>query len=138
MASPPHDMASAALRHIRDARRLCAPPASLDQAWHLAGFGPECARKAALSDPRLRRLLGHDAEDAALLSWLLSLDPRAQRSVTTPAPTGGWSPQDRYERTGSRGRAVVEPLLEACEADTLELVSGLWCAGVWRGEGERA
>ena len=43
---------SAALRHTRDAEHLLAsgPHRSLDQAFHLAGFGPECARKACLSE----------------------------------------------------------------------------------------
>lgn len=40
-------LVSAALRHINDARTLLAT--SPVQAAYLAGYGPECARKAALA-----------------------------------------------------------------------------------------
>ncbi|MEZ4475524.1 MAG: hypothetical protein R3F60_32965 [bacterium] len=124
------DMASAALRHVRDARGLLGgSDASLDQAWHLAGFGPECARKAAINTPALDKVLGHEAHDAELLGWLLSLDVSAHLIVRGAAPTGGWEPAHRYEPTGARGLADVEQLVEACEADTLAIVGGLWTAG---------
>lgn len=138
MISPvQHAMASAALRHVRDARRLCegAPP-SLDQAWHLAGFGPECARKAALSDASLHQRLGHDLDDPELTGWALALDAGAQRWAWTPAPTTAWRPSHRYDPTGTRGIDEVRPFVVECEGDTLEIVGRLWCGGIWTGAQE--
>ena len=40
------DLVSAALRHARDAEWLAHR--SPDQAYHLAGYAPECARKATV------------------------------------------------------------------------------------------
>ncbi len=46
------DFVSAALRHTRDAEHLVAhgEHASRDQAWHLAGFAHECARKSLIRE----------------------------------------------------------------------------------------
>jgi hypothetical protein len=53
-------MASAALRHVRDAKILAAGAApSPDQAWHLIGFGSECSLKAGLSAEWQGKAIGH-------------------------------------------------------------------------------
>ncbi len=54
------DLLSAARRHIADAEHLLAHGAhrSEDQAWHLAGFGPESVRKACLEGRDARSRLG--------------------------------------------------------------------------------
>ena len=126
-----HDFASAALRHIRDAVALLWSEsyASTDQAWHLAGFGPECARKAALSDDRVHRILGHDAHDPSLLSWLQSLDQDLVGPSRSVAPTSDWKPSHRYEATGTRARQAVAQFVAGAEIDTLEIIGALWCAG---------
>jgi hypothetical protein len=54
---------SAALRHLRDAEHLAdatTPHGSLDQAYHLAGFAPECGRKATIAADWMNKALGHD------------------------------------------------------------------------------
>src|SRR5689334_9632843 len=78
------ELLSAAIRHLRDAQLLAsiAPPdRSLDQAFHLAGFAPECARKATLSRPMFDRAIGHGTTEASelALEWALAHDPRARR-----------------------------------------------------------
>src|SRR5215212_4601191 len=78
------DLLSAAIRHLRDAEFLAsvaAPDRSLDQAFHLAGFAPECARKAALPRSTFDKAIGHGTTDASELSleWALAHDPRARR-----------------------------------------------------------
>ena len=116
-----HAMASAALRHVRDARRLTEGAApSFDQAWHLAGFGPECARKAALVDKAAHKRLGHDLHQPELLAWALSIDTRAARSVRRHAPTTDWQPDHRYERIW---KLPVSPA--CCSTRTLERIRGL-------------
>lgn len=119
----PLSLLSAALRHLRDATQLAAgcvcpadgladaqPPAiahqSLDQAEHLIGFAPECARKACLSERWLDKSLGHDLSTAAddLLDLALSLDPYAVRYPIRDWPTrfpklACWTPNVRYKPT---------------------------------------
>ena len=79
MTEPQLTLLSAALRHTRDARALLA--SSPDQAWHLAGFGPECARKAALSerwaDHAMSHQLGAPAE--GVLEMAIAMDAHAVR-----------------------------------------------------------
>jgi hypothetical protein len=80
-------MASAAARHLRDARLLldgvtqgAATYRSIDQAWHLAGFGPECIRKACIAS-RYHRSLGHDLSRSSddLVALLIETDPALTR-----------------------------------------------------------
>lgn len=77
------DFLSAALRHMRDAEHLLGPGehTSLDQAYHLSGFGPECARKATLSRGSLDKALGHLGEDGndETLEIALVMDAGAAR-----------------------------------------------------------
>lgn len=104
------DFVSAALRHIRDAEHLteAGAHASSDQAWHLAGFAHECARKALLSESWIPKLLGHDFSNAGelVVEVAIALDPRAGRFSLRQWPTqypavAAWQPDHRYERTGS-------------------------------------
>jgi hypothetical protein len=104
------DFLSAALRHIRDAEHLAEPGdhASPDQAWHLAGFAHECARKALLRDSWVPKLLGHDFDSSSerTVEIAIALDPRASRFPVRdwanryPA-VAAWMPDHRYERTGT-------------------------------------
>lgn len=132
------DLLSAAIRHVRDAERLLAPGAgqSVDQAWHLAGFGPECVRKACLADRALDRPLGHDLGEAAdaLLDLAVGLDPHAMRyrllGRADQAPQlAGWRPDARYERTGQRAPAAVAPGVHAAAALVDRVVADLWADG---------
>ena len=69
MARP--DLLSAAIRHVRDAELLAStagPNRSLDQAFHLAGFAPECARKATLPRSTFDKSIGHGTTAASELS----------------------------------------------------------------------
>src|SRR5580658_3108474 len=78
-------LASAALRHVGDAATLAS--GSPVQAYYLAGYGPECARKAALTFAtekqalELDKAVGHgfgDDAETALAMWC-ALDPLALR-----------------------------------------------------------
>lgn len=125
------DMASAAWRHLHAAKALIADWP--DEAWYIAGYGPECARKASLTDERLWRLMGHEAGDAALLGWLLSLDARA---VQVPETATGWRPDVRYARTNTRTLAQAEAMVVDCWRDAGPILAGLWARGAWSGSGE--
>lgn len=129
---------SAALRHTRDARHLCAPGdhRSIEQAWHLAGFGPECARKALLPDdaPYYKELgheVGPDAE--ACLRWLLTLDPSIGRYEplgwsAQGAPLARWTPESRYSATGElkdRSGRILDVMVVQLVEQADELVDGL-------------
>lgn len=115
------DFASAALRHIRDAEHLIEPGAhaSRDQAWHLAGFAHECARKALLQKGWIPRMLGHDFDDAVelIVEIAIALDPRAGRlpvdgwAARYPA-VKHWKPDHRYDRTGAADHAPERNLEE--------------------------
>ena len=104
------DFASAALRHIRDAEHLITAGAhvSRDQAWHLAGFAHECARKACIGGSWVPRMLGHgfSTADERVVEIAIALDPRASRfpvrSWADRFPAiATWHPDHRYERTGT-------------------------------------
>ncbi|AUX27666.1 uncharacterized protein SOCEGT47_082640 [Sorangium cellulosum] len=130
---------SAALRHIRDAEHLLAPEqphTSPDQAYHLAGFGPECARKATLTNRWSDKPLGHTMGRPAdpLLEFALALDPTAARynpldwGTRYPA-LSTWDPQCRYEATGTRTWQEVELLLGEASRAVQEIVAALWADG---------
>src|SRR5579872_5716847 len=114
-----NDFASAALRHIRDAEHMLTGGAntSRDQAWHLAGFAHECARKACISEGWIPRLLGHDfsAANEQVVEVAISLDPRAGRlplrAWATRFPAiSSWRVEHRYDRTGAADRAADRDL----------------------------
>jgi hypothetical protein len=110
MTAEQTDFLSAALRHVRDAEHLLESDehASPDQAWHLAGFAHECARKALLQDGWVARMLGHDFDDASeqVIDVAIALDSRANRlplrDWARRYPTiAEWKAEHRYERTGA-------------------------------------
>lgn len=140
MTVPEFDFASAALRHIRHAEQLLASAThgSRDQAWHLAGFAHECARKACVESGWVPKLVGHDFSTAsdAVVDVAITLDPRAGRfpvrlwAARYPA-ISSWRPDHRYERTGTidlkgernlsaivaQGRAAVDDCIVALILD---------------------
>lgn len=126
---------SAALRHTRDAEHLLedGPYRSVDQAWHLAGFGPECARKACLGERWADRSVGHSFGDdvleiaLALDAWALRHRAREWR-VRWPV-LGEWRPAHRYERTGSRCAEQTESLVDAARETVDAVVADLWTRG---------
>lgn len=136
--APMEDFASAALRHIRDAENLLEPGpfSSRDQAWHLAGFAHECARKSCLRDPWLPKLLGHSFASASevIVALAVDLDPGASRlplrNWTTRFPSvTGWSPEHRYERTGAADGRDVQALVESGRRAVDETTLALWLDG---------
>ncbi|MBK8260828.1 MAG: hypothetical protein IPK80_05755 [Nannocystis sp.] len=125
MSAAEQDFASAAMRHIRDAEALLQ--SSRDQAWHLAGFAHECARKACIEDGWVPKVLGHDFSNASdrVVDFAIALDARVGRfpvrAWTSRAPiVAVWHPNHRYERTGTAahkaGRDVDELVSQGREA----------------------
>ncbi len=126
---------SAALRHTRDAEHLLAagPHQSVDQAWHLAGFGPECARKACLGERWADKPVGHVFGDD-VLEVAMSLDPwalrhRAREWRRSWPVLGEWRPDQRYERTGSRSPERTTDLVAAAREAVDAVVADLWTRG---------
>jgi len=132
------ELLSASLRHVRDAEALLDDTGhpSVDQAWHLVGFGPECVRKACLAEDWADKPLGHDLSDRAalLLDFAVALDPTAWRlGLVQTGPVGplaGWAPEVRYHPTGT---AKVDETRKAVEAarEFVDLAIGtLWSSGL--------
>ncbi len=133
---------SAALRHVRDAEHLLAPGPhrSVEQALHLAGFGPECARKGCVDDAIADHALGHDIKDAtdAVVEVLLALDPAASRygidehAARLPYRATHWRPDCRYISTyapeSHAGR--VEDVVREARSFVDDCVLALWSDGV--------
>jgi hypothetical protein len=124
----------AGLRHVLDAERLLSD--SPDQSWHLAGFGPECVRKACLGQKLLDRILGHDlaALSDQILSWAFALDLHAWRyridGLAEHYPSlADWKPSSRYERTGMRTLDNAERLVREAATITYDLSTALWMDG---------
>jgi hypothetical protein len=131
-------LASAALRHARDAEHLldAGPHVSVDQAYHLAAFGPECARKATLSYRWLDKEIGHGAGALAdeLLELVVAIDPVAHRydplSYRTRYPVlARWNVDCRYDRTGARARTDAEALCREAREAVDMTVAALWADG---------
>lgn len=137
------DMVSAALRHLRDARVLLdggpadsEPYTSPDQAWHLAGFGPECARKAVLPERGWDQLIGHDLGEASdeIVDWVEALDPRSgrfpiRRLFDDRPELALWQPQHRYQRTGTTSVEKARRLLDQAQEVSDRVLVSLWLAG---------
>lgn len=144
------ELMSAALRHIKDAERLAdssQPDSySLEQAFHLAGFAPECARKACLQMGDADKVMGHDFGDCAeaVLSTWLSLDAHAHRYrpdrfLERYPGLNTWTPESRYKpngfllrpRGGNNDPTVdsCEKLLEDARAATDDILLMLWTDG---------
>jgi len=134
-------LASAALRHIADATMLY--DASPVGALHLAGFGPECARKAALAydtrevDAEVWKYIGHGidprAEEAA--RFVFGLDPLASRY-----PVMGWRErfkgmkkywhvEARYLRSDAVPPTRAARVLNDARTATTEVIAALWADG---------
>lgn len=135
------DLLSAAIRHLRDAEHLAfvpSPDRSLDQAFHLAGFAPECARKATLPRSTFDKAIGHGTTDASelALEWALAHDPRAHRyridlaewSARYPG-LSSWNEGVRYDRTGARRPDEVTALLTEVRTIVGAIVAALWVDG---------
>lgn len=138
LSSQAIDLLSAALRHVRDAEHLLEAEsgASVDQAYHLAAFGPECARKAPLARRSLHKELGHGAAALAddIVDLVVSIDPVAQRydlrAYRARFPElSRWTVDCRYERTGTRARSQVEALCREARAAVDSTVVALWADG---------
>jgi hypothetical protein len=138
LSSKAVDLASAALRHVRDAEHLldAGPDTSIDQAYHLAAFGPECARKAALSVRWFDKEIGHGAEPLAddLVDLVVAIDPIAHRYEPRSyrarfATLSGWDVSCRYARTGKHTRAQAEALCLEARAAVDATVAALWADG---------
>ncbi|MEM9458219.1 MAG: hypothetical protein AAGF11_28850 [Myxococcota bacterium] len=134
---------SAALRHVRDAEHLLVDGdhRSVDQAYHLAGFGPECARKACLGIRWADKALGHNSaeEDARLvLEVLLAVDAHAHRYRIgggqwgeSPYPAlGRWGPESRYVATGTHEPAEARALVAECREIVDRITTALWADGL--------
>ncbi len=131
------ELLSAALRHVRDAEHLLAPGPhqSSDQAFHLAGYGPECARKATLALRHFDKLLGHDLTTAAekIVDIAVALDPIAHRyrsawSERYPA-FSNWNEQVRYKRTGTCDTEEARALIHAARSAVDGIALALWADG---------
>jgi len=135
---------SAALRHLQDAEHLAAahPGQSLNQAEHLVGFAPECARKACLSTNWTDKLMGHDLSFRAenLLELAISLDAYAARYPIKNWPAvfsrlASWKPEVRYERTTRNSTEVsalevkVRELLDEAKQAVDSVLIGLYVDG---------
>jgi hypothetical protein len=133
-------LVSAALRHLDDARTLLA--ASPVQAAYLAGYGPECARKAALMrwpdrDEGVRnRAIGHrfDQPSETALQWFCDLDPLASRYTlldwrASEPVLNEWREDIRYGRSDSVTVRKARRLLDAAERLTTATVAQLWADG---------
>jgi hypothetical protein len=142
------DFMSAALRHVRDAEHLvdAGEHTSRDQAWHLAGFALECARKACLQDNWVPRLLGHAFDEASenVVELAVALDPRAGRmrvrdwSTRFPA-ISSWRPDHRYDASGVADAANrnVNALVEQGRTAVNEVLLALLFEGALRSESLR-
>jgi hypothetical protein len=138
LSSHAMDLVSAALRHVRDAEHLlhAGADASPDQAYHLAAFGPECARKSTLSIRWLDLAIGHSVDTVAedILGFVISIDPIALRY--DPMEYGArypklkeWNVDCRYKRTGSHTPADAETLCREARAAVDGVVLALWADG---------
>lgn len=132
-------LVSAALRHARVAEHLVAngPGRSLDEAFHIAGFGPECAQAACLEEEWFARAVGHGFHAGASenLKLLLSLDPRARRYL--PANWGAqypilnnWTVTSRYQPTGTYDVVPATEMTRAARAVVDRVVASLWADGL--------
>lgn len=133
------EMLSAALRHVRTAEHLAhvaAPNRSSDQAFHLAGFGPECARKAGLPRSTYDQAIGHGVGAASELAlrFALAVDPVARRydvegwASRYPA-LSNWTERARYEPTGRRSDQDAAAVIREAREIVDRLAFSLWADG---------
>lgn len=139
------ELLSAAVRHVNDAAHLLdavrlldgtVKRTSPDQAYYLAGYGPECARKAIFSLHWLDQSIGHDVNEASeeLLDLLLSLDPLANRYDPSgfrsrfPA-LAGWKVDVRYAKTGFVSSTRARSFHGEAEGAVVSILALLWADG---------
>lgn len=134
---------SAALRHVRDAEHLLAvadPDRSPAQAWYLAGYGPECVRKAGLDDDWLNKTIGHGVVGASetVVAFALAHDPRPRRYGLDrlPAPHSvldGWKVEDRYDASevgdARDARGEIRKAVEEARRIVDNVLFALWVDG---------
>lgn len=132
---PTERLVSAALRHIRDAEHLLenGPQQSVDQAFHLAGFAPECIRKACLRTS-FHQPIGHTLFDDVPLETALALDPHSARYPLRSwdrrwRALQRWRVQARYDRTGTADREHTRQLVAACRDAVTEVTLALYADG---------
>lgn len=111
------------------------------QAFHLAGFGPECARKAALTVPEasqtaMDKAIGHGFHDVAELALAIAcdLDPLASRYELKDWQTRfpallRWTEQSRYEASDQRTHRVAQATVADASMVVTEVVAALWADG---------
>ncbi len=128
-------LCSAASRHLRDARTLL--PSSPDGAFYLAGYGPEIARKATISDRWLDQVIGHlnspgpaaelalevARENDPIAHRYAAFDPSIQQTLKK------WSTYARYRPTGAHSSETAKEIVEEAEQFTGELLALLWAEG---------
>lgn len=130
---------SAALRHIRDAEHLLevSPSQSIDQSYHLAGFAPECARKAAIPARAYDQAIGHGVGDSSevALDYVLATNSFSHRydlknwQVRYPH-LAAWKEIVRYEVTGQRNAIDVAALVSEAREIVDRIVYALWADGM--------
>jgi HEPN domain-containing protein len=111
--------ASAASRHVRDARTLCEA-SRWDNAGYLAGYAVECGVKAAveLAGVRLRRHLDDIPPKFLVLAADLSLAARRYRLDMDPdvaAAQNMWTTTLRYTETGTLPARDARDLVDGAE-----------------------
>jgi hypothetical protein len=131
-------MISAALRHVRDAEHLLSCSAgytSPEQAYHLAGLGPECARKATISEPWLDKVIGHGITPWAdeIVEFATALDPMAHRYdirdfLNRYPELARWNIECRYAETG-RNSAQAALVCRQAREIVDAIVIALWADG---------
>lgn len=151
-------LVAVAQRHLRDAAYLAnhqdAHPAhrdgepvyvSLAQAYHLAGFAPECIRKALLSSRAFDKTLGHrfhpptaPQANEDMLAVIMATDPFAARYYSPrsswaqayPA-LAAWTENARYDRDADPkfDRERVRALLDSARDAVNGVVLSLWLDG---------
>lgn len=140
LSSHQMELVSAALRHISDARTLL--PSSPVQAMYLAGYGPECIRKAALmrlpgdEEDQRNRAIGHrfGKPEELTLKLFCDSDTLAPRYRLTGWKSqvnvlGDWKEDLRYGRSDSVPRGRATRLVDACETLTVQTLADLWSDG---------
>lgn len=130
---------SAALRHVRDAEHLLAATVdrSVDQAYHLAGFGPECARKAAIPARTYDQAIGHGVGRSSelALDYVLSTNAAAHRYdlkdwLKSYPQLAAWNEISRYEATGTRQVSEVAAVVEQARKIVDQMTYALWADGL--------
>ena len=108
----------------------------MDQAFHLAGFAPECLRKAILATSWVFKPLGHaigdDADD--IVELFAHLEPAVLRYELLGWESrfpelSRWRPEVRYEATGTRTEQQTMALVTEARSLTVDLLSALWADG---------